>query len=606
MSFQDLTPQNQRDFVAALPVLLTNREEIYPGFRQYGYSVGYHSPSLTEGDTEADDDDVEDEISDEDVIADLDSEDCGYSYHQVSNRLRVLSFIHGQRKLIKKRGIPMFNKPPFDGEAYGTVASRITPYVINRLPAVPEAVALPLLSAVLDWVDRIGPTLAAAHQRYQCAIWGNDKRLMKMAMREIDSLGFDYATLSKLPWKERPAVPGSDEPNLSDSHRVRLSALMYRDACVLALQYLVGPRVSEICSAIVSRQKKKGLPSCVYKRESPDGHFDIYFLKGKIKKGLPRPVDHDWAVGLAPRGAKHLPLVVRAVTHLHTMWAALNPDTEEYSLFQNFSNRKAMPLDLRHVVPATGMALQRGIRRFVRCFVDLSGLPDFDDFGNDLRPYRDSRGQCIRNHQGRKTFAEYALRTRDSALEALSDHYGHFNTVITYKGYYEPIQRQASELDDMQLSATVNFFVSRAHGKKVFGNMAKQIDSFVSDNGLGDIKDIGVLRDKIKDLVVVHDIRIFFGSHGACFISASPLKSRCRQSGGQVSFLFRTPDYESRSIEMCCGCDCLAVDASNLHYYEKRMETNRVAAGDPTNRTAVARFQTSARIVKAIKSQIGG
>lgn len=586
-----LTPQNQTDFVNALPTLLTSREEFYPNFYPRGYEIGHYAkadvlPTIG-GSTDGEDDDI------------------GYSYHQVSNRLRIFSFLHAQRALIKKRGIPIFSHAPFSGESYGTVTSKIVPYVINRIPALPEAVALPLLSTVLDWVDRIGPSLAAAHQRFHCAVKGNDSRLLKLAMRQIDALGFDLATLSKLPWRERPEVGLADDSRLTSSHRVRLSALMYRDACVLALEYLVGPRVSEICSAITAQRKENGLPSCIYERESPDGHFDLYFLRGRVTKGVPRPIDHDWVVGLVPRGSKELPMVVRALVHLHTIWSPLNSPFGEYPLFQHFSNGNGMPTNPQNVVRANGMALQRGIRRFIRCFVDLSGLPDFDAHGNNLARYRESAGQCIRNHQGRKTFAEYVLRTRDSALEALSTHYAHFNVAVTYKGYYEPIQRQASELDDMALSSTVNFFVSRAQGKPVFGNMAPEIEAFVFDNGLSDIKDIEVLRETVTDLVRVHNIRIFFARHGACFISAAPLKSRCRESGGQVSFMFNTPDYARRTIEMCCGCDCLAVDATHLPYYENRMEANRKAAADPSNRVAVVRFQSSVRIVNAIRKKIG-
>jgi len=606
--FSDLTPSIQNDYLSALQEILADRDAFYPGYEAEGYSWGFHAREQpTEPLTPEESEDDESFGTREVEVTGLEQglklteeaeEDDGYTYGQLSNRVRTLYFLHAQRSMLERRRIAVFHRRPFGDLTYGEVTAKIVPHIINRIPALPESVAIPLLNTVVDWIENKGPILAAAHQSYHAACAHGDKRLKRKALKEICAAGFDDGTLSKLPWGERGDSQWLEIP---DAHRVRLSALMFRDACVLALQYLVGLRISEVCSAVAERMKTKGMPSCINKRETPDGLFDLYFFKGKIYKDNRIPFARDWVIGAVPRGSKHLPVCAQALVHLHTIWSPLYVDAQENPLFMHFSNPHSMPRDGDGAVAAKGPTLQRGIRRFVRCWLDLSNLPDFDVHGNDLRRYRSSRGQCIRGHQGRKTFAEYILQARESAAEALTSHYGHLNKVILFRGYFEPLQRQKSDVENMRLQATINYFVAGADGRSYFGNIASAVQAFYTEHGLTGIKDLEVLRAKVKDIVVSHGIRIFFGAHGNCLISVRPTESRCRDASGGASWWFQAPDYISQNISMCTGCGCFAADSAHLPYWRNRMASYEAAAQDPTNRVAVVRFETSKIIVKAIE-----
>lgn len=593
--FAQVSAAVQEEYLNVLPRLLLEREEVYPGFAAEGYRFGYYGrPATVEEEQRSDE--GEEEVP---PTADPAQEDDGFSYSQVANRISVIYYIHAQRSLLAKRGLPVFTPAPFKGKTFGEVSAGIAEYVVNRIPALPQAVSLPLLTEVLTWIDDVGPQVTRVHLTYQ----GEGLRRsdsLDAAFTMLDEAGFSNERLALLPWRERPEDRGEElaDPVASGYHRMRLAALMYRDACVLALQYLAGLRISEVCSPMVLKQKVDGLPSCLYKRVSPDGMMDLYFLKGVLVKSRKRPQPTDWVIGCAPSGSNKVPVLVKALDQLHDLFSPFFSEDKEMPLFVHFANPLGLPKGEASVVGADGTALQRGCRRFIRCFVDLSKLPDFDRFGNNLVRYRETRGQCIRTHQGRKTFADFCLKTRKSALSPLSFHYGHLTEAVTYKGYYEPIQRLEDDLENMAHSATVDFFVSRSEGKVVLGNMADAVRRFFDEFELNSIEDVRLLRERVKEIVIAHDIRIFFSDYGNCFISVAPLESRCQRAAGGVSWMLKRPNYISRSVSMCGGCNCFVLDESHLPYWENRAETWREAAMDPRNRVAVGRYQQSVVILR--------
>jgi hypothetical protein len=599
--FSRITPAVQQQFLDVLPKLILAKDEVYPGFvaeGQFGHAVKAVEPEFAD-DEEGDDPQTEGELM---------LEDGGFSYSQVANRLAVFYYIRAQRKLLKERGLPVFTQPPFDGKSFGEQTRSLAEWVIKRIPALPPAVSVPLLHEVVRWVDEVGAKVARAHRAYQSAVASRRRKLLTAAFSELDEAGFGEQTLALIPWRERFEEGGNalGDPVGLDHHRMRLALLMYRDACVLALQYLAGLRISEVCSPQVLKRKEHGLASCLYKRESPDGLMDLYFLKGLLVKGRQRPVEKDWVIGCVPRGSKELPVVVRALNQLHDVFSPFYSETTEMPLFLHFNNGWGMPGEKSSIVPADGTSLLRGSRRFFRCFVDLSKLPDFDEFGNNLVRYRESKGQCTRTHQGRKTFAEFCLKTSKSTLSPLSFHFGHLTEAITYSGYFQPIQRFGQELETMAYSASVDFLVSRAEGKPVFGKMAKEIERFLDDFGLKSIKDIKLLREKVEGIVVAHDLRIYFHVEGNCFISALPMRSRCQEADGGASWMFKRPNYMTRTVSMCGGCDCFLLDESHLPYWINREANWREAARDPTNFIAVKMHQQSRTVLRFFKKKSDG
>lgn len=605
-NFSQITPAFQQQYLDVLPRLILAKQEVYPNFVGGG-QFGRASRSAATA-VEREEDEEDEEGGELQTNSELMLDDEGFSYSQVANRLAIFYYTHAQRKLLKERGLPVFTERPFGGKSFGEQTRSLAEWVIKRIPALPPSVSLPMLLEVVRWVDEVGWKVARAHRKFQSAVAGRRPSLLAAAIDGIDDAGFSEQSLALIPWRERFEVGGNalGDPVGQDHHRMRLALLMYRDACVLALQYLAGLRISEVCSPYVLKQKVGGLASCMYKRESPNGLLDLYFLRGKLLKGRQHPIEKDWVIGCVPRGSKELPMVVRALNQLHDVFSPFFSETTAMPLFLHFNNRWGMPAEQSSVVPADGTALQRGCRRFFRCFVDLSQLPDFDELGNSLVLYRASKGQCTRTHQGRKTFAEYCLKTSKSNLSPLSYHFGHLTEAITEAGYFQPIQRFRQELESEAYSATVDFFVSRAEGKPVFGKMAKVIERFLEEAGLKSIKDIKALREKVEGIVVAHDIRIFFHVEGNCFASALPLESRCQEAAGGASWMFRRPNYMTRTTAMCGGCGCFLLDESHLPHWRNREAEWREAARDPTNFVAVKNHEQSQTVLRFFNRKADG
>ncbi len=587
-----ITAALQQRYLSVLTKLILSREEVYPGFAAEGYDFGYHGASTLE--------EIDEEEADP---VDGEAEDDGVTYTQVANRIGILYFIHAQRELLKKRRLPVFSAAPFGGRQSGELTSSIAAYTVNRIPALPQVVSVPMLDEVFRWVDEVGPRIQNSHLAYHSAKHGGASAL-RGAFEQLDAAGFSEQRFAVIPWRERREadIDGADDALSFPDHRLRLAVLMLRDACVLALQYLAGLRISEVCSTQVLKGKVDGLPSCIYKRQSPDGMMDLYFLKGLLVKGKSEPVPNDWVIGCTPNRSRELPIVVRALNLLHDVMSPFLDAQKESPLFLHFRNRFGMPRGVQSAKLASGVDLQRGCRRFIRCFVDLSNLPDFDAHGNSLVRYRETKGQCIRTHQGRKTFAEFCLKTRKSALSALSLHFGHLTESTTYAAYYGPLQRLHDDVEMFSHTATVDFFVSRSEGKIVFGAMAPAVNRFFDEFKLNQIKDPVELREKVTEIVITHDLRIYFNDNGHCLVSIAPLKSRCQAAAGGVSWMHKRPNERTRTVSMCGGCDCLALDVSHLQFYEQRAARWKEAAADRANRVAVKSYEQSRKIVRILKA----
>lgn len=596
--FAQVTAALQEQYLGKMTQLILAKNEVYPNFLAEGYEFGYHSPSLRLG---------VDEVVEEEDTAELnkEAEDDGVTYAQVANRINTLYYIHSQRELLAKRKLGCFQEAPFKGRSAGEVASSIVAHAINRIPALPAAVSIPMLDEVFRWVDVVGPLVKRAHLDYH-ASKSAGSRAMVSVFKQLDDVGFSMESLACMPWRERNEGRGDGlgDPLFFGHHRMRLAVMTVRDASVLALQYLAGLRISEVCSLQVLKTKNEGLPSCIYKRQSHDGLMDLYFLRGLLVKGQLEPETEGWVIGCCPHGSKEMPILVRALNLLHDVVSPFLNDETPSPLFVHFNNGWGMPASAESVNQASGVDLQRGCRRFVRCFVDLSKLPDFDRHGNSLVRYRQSQGQCIRTHQGRKTFAEFCLKTNSAALSALSIHFKHLKESITQAGYFAPIQRLHDDVEMFGHTATVDFFVSRSEKKVVFGAMAEVVNRFFDEFKLNGIKDIIKLREKVTEIVIMHDLRIYFHEHGNCLISIAPMKSRCQAASGGAAWFKTRPDERTRTVSMCGGCDCLALDRSHLPYYEERAGRWKAAAKDRTNTVAVRTYEQSKKIVRILKAKI--
>lgn len=253
---------------------------------------------------------------------------------------------------------------------------------------------------------------------------------------------------------------------------------------------------------------------------------------------------------------------------LYRPWRALGGSRD---LIVSFAQKKGLPLVAKSVSKITSGALLRGTKRFIFSEVDLSHLPDTNIHDEDLERYRESKGLCIRTHQGRKTFAAYVLESKTSLLRAVSEHFKHMNVSITEAAYFPAISRLRGDAESMRFAQSVAFFVEAIQGKKVFGRMGEVVERYFGAKEWRETRSIRELESKVTELVRIHDLRIFFSSHGNCLIKANPLNSRCRAATDSVSWDATKPDFSARSPGLCAGCGCFAMDSSHRPFWEDRV-----------------------------------
>ena len=315
------------------------------------------------------------------------------------------------------------------------------------------------------------------------------------------------------------------------------------------------------------------LPDCVVRRYSKNGLIEIFFLKGVLSKGVSHPRDDEWLLGCRPVGSSYFPVPVRAVMLLELLYRPWRELGYNDDLIVNFAQKRGLPLAPESVSKITSGALLRGTKRFIFTEVDLSHLPDTNIHDEDLGIYRESKGLCIRTHQGRKTFAAYVLESRTSLLRAVSEHFKHMSVAQTEAAYFPAVSRLRGDAESMRFAQSVAFFVEAAQGKKVYGRMGEVVERYFGDKQWRQTKTLGELERKVTELVQVHDLRIFFSSHGNCLIKAKPLDSRCRAATNTVSWDTTTPDFSARSPGLCAGCGCFAMDSAHRPFWENRVDT---------------------------------
>lgn len=297
-SFAELDAAAQADFLLDLPIILANRRKFYgsntsePYFESATVSVA----SISEASGFDDPDDGDEEES--------------FSYSQVMCRVNTFYQIFYQSKSLLSCGLPILPALPFGGKPANSVTSKVAKYLVNRIPPLPDEVALPLLKEALSWVDfKAKDVLNLQTEFVTCrkdaiAAGLSDSGAINRANNILKRFAFSTAEGSECPWREPlPVLEGVNHPQKQDmkydsTQNLRNLVTRARDASVIVLQYLVGLRANEICSAKGGWSAAKDLPDCIVRRYSKNGILEMFFFKGILSKGVPHPREEEWLLGV--------------------------------------------------------------------------------------------------------------------------------------------------------------------------------------------------------------------------------------------------------------------------------------------------------------------
>lgn len=618
-SFSDLSRTEQQQYLIDLPSLIVCGDEFFGDLLS---NADFEADDLLEEDSTEDSDprddfaqsiDRLDESQDEHDAHDRDDDHVEHdeiSWNQVVNRLKIFYFIRAQAPLLAARGFGVLEAEPFNGKSLFKVARPIARYVGNRVPPLPDEVALPLLSAAIKWVEvwstdvveLLDLQLAARHPRPE----RNAIEIMAARVSEkLREYRFHDGSSILDPWRVPRFGMGLDVVERTPADVLRYMFNRLRDASVCVLHYLVGIRPSEVCAIRGGINGRTGLPKCIQVKRSQSGLIELFYLKSILGKGVERPTEETWLLGCRPAGSVQLPLTVRAVILLERIMAPWRKLGALDGLIVALTNPRAFPHDGQFVERINTKTLHKTFKHFLLHEVDFSQLPDRGARGESLIEYRKSKGLCITARHGRKTFAAYILESRSSLLSAVKDHFKHLSVGTTEGAYFPQSTRMRGDINSVVTSDSVAVFMEAAKGKKFVGRMAEAIERYFSDEYFTRAKDDVELYNRIEAVVIEHDLRIFFNDYGKCLIRADPLNSRCREADGSAHILMRTPSFSVRSPSMCAGCRVFTADRSNLPFWQERHAHYTLVAAQANKdgrehefRVHLARAQQALQLIK--------
>jgi len=543
----------------------------------------------------------------------------------VVGRIHIWRLLWRQSGALKDAGIEALPDVPFVGRTAKSLARELATKTMGWIPPIPDEVALPIMAAAHRLLGSPADDVIRLHRLYlearSAASHCSVGRQALLAGKAIAGFAFSPIEGQNTPWRNSLYPTTSQRLHHGTWHKARLDVhqvirALIEDicaACTIVLQSEAGIRINEVCGLRAGINAGTGLPACIEVRSSKTGLHELFFLKGTLAKTRPAPLEVEWLLGARPFGTTGFPAPVRAAQVLQELYAPLRSLSTNRSACRDLIVRmtwpRGLPKDGRMVGKIFGQCLLVYQRQFVGTHVDLSGLPDRNRHGEDLAQYRTSRGTCLRSHSWRKNFALYVFRTDSRMIAAIAQQFHHLSLAMTEQGYLGNDPTLLEVMDSVRTRQTALFFYEMARGvHPVAGRIAKLIDEHRAEletviSGMDERE--GLLA--MERWVVKQDLRIWFASHGKCFLRLAPGQARCHQLAGTAHWANREPNYTYRSPEVCLGCPVYAIDGEHQDYWVRRYLENQTAwmkavAGGYEKDYRISEYRTlqSAAVLQAI------
>jgi hypothetical protein len=342
-------------------------------------------------------------------------------------------------------------------------------------------------------------------------------------------------------------------------------------------------RISEVLSPPAGRWED-GTLKAIEKRLSKSGLNELFFIRSTLYKTTSSPKPEVWLAGSRPVGSLFVPGPERALEVMDRLFRWVRETTNDPE------TRNALFIQLPKV---TGIGIstfvdgsacsRKAIKRF-RCdqqwfitdCVDLSALPNRSRLGEDLVPYRESKGACIKPHQWRKTWAMYMVRTDPRMVPAVALQFKHMSMAMTESAYISDAHL-LRECESQQHRAAAAFMYQAVTGKDhVGGRMAKLIDDYTEQISRRiEGKDAITAINSLQELCAERGIGAESIGPGKCFIRLKPAEARCHELAGTTSWRNKKPNHAFREPDICKGCACFAVDRDHIPFWRDRYIENQ-------------------------------
>jgi hypothetical protein len=395
-------------------------------------------------------------------------------------------------------------------------AAGVSAATSGKIPYIPDAVAVDLLSKALTWVEvHSAGIIAAAELRGRAA-----------ASAHACGATRNYGHKLGVQALRQAAMAGPDGRRIARGRALQRCVVHLSTACFVVVAGFVGMRISEILSMQAG---------AVEHHPIGETGVDQAYIAARLFKGSDEPMGRPerW---VAPEQ------VVRAVECLEALNAVLKEDADGYDLFVAI-----------HKLPAsTGSVTAAAITLRLRAFARDVGVP-----------LHEGRIWPLSPHQFRKTFARFVARGDRSNLLALAAHFKHVSVAMTSRGYVGT-DFELHELIDEEARAETALALDRFLSSDwLGGRMGEHI--VARNHAFRGRAGEQVRRDYIRFVLTETDLRVRGCDYGWCVFQAET--ARC---GGE-----RAPNEARRGPSVCAGCSNFTVDDRHLPYWQDRRRRNQ-------------------------------
>jgi hypothetical protein len=502
-----------------------------------------------------------------------------------------------QRTALHDAGIRSLPEEPFDGRSAKSLALELATKAAGWIPPIPDEIALPVMAAAIRMIGNPAEDVIRLNEIYLDALARvahcSNAHQGRVLEKAITGFRFSCCPGESIPWRQplctesfaQSLINGKWRSSRRDVH-LGLRKLIENvlAACSLVLQSHVGVRINEACGLRSGIDSATGLPSCVESRISKSGLHELFILHGKLSKMHSPAVETEWLMGSRPRGSSQMPVTVQAIHILQRLLQPLRERAKDQSvrgcLLLSFSAPSGYPRSGQCLGQISIATLLHHQREFIGTFVDFATLPTKSTDGReDLSSFIRTRGACIRSHSWRKNFALYVFRVDSRMIPAIAQQFQHLTLAMTSEGYLGNDPTLIEAMDSVRTQQTARFFYEMARGRRpVAGRLTKLIQEHAKElqeviAGLGERE--GMLR--MQQWVIDRDLRIWFSTHGKCFLPLAPMEARCHEAAGTLHWSNKLPNYAFRAPDRCLGCQLFAVDGDNAEFWMRRYLENQTA-----------------------------
>jgi hypothetical protein len=524
---------------------------------------------------------------------------------------------------------------PLRGLTAHKIASQIADRIENRIPPLPDEVAIPIMNEAHKWLGVRADDIIVLHHHYMDTIqsWRTNAgrvlqgRVQKWHADQLGTFEFSVEPGCDKPWRE--AIRAERLPELSKAkvrprpvytfptQVVRDLVDTVREACVTVIQSETGMRIGEVVKLPSGFDPLSGQYSAIKTRVSKTGLNELFYLRSALEKTVDSPLREEWLGGSRPVGSSYLPGPYRAVQVLQSLlapWRDRSDNAEaKGALIVHVANGPGLPRDDIVISPTGTKALRKMLKAWTEACVDLSKLPDKSRLDENLIPYRKSNGKCIKTHQWRKTFAMYVVRTNRRMIPEVATQFKHLSVAMTENTYISSDPDLLRERDSQQARAAAAFMYTKVTGNApTAGRIAKIIEEHADSIAAVIGKKHGVAAlNELEDWCANRSIKVFSSPHGKCFIGLQPTEARCHEVAGTTHWSNRRPDFATREPDLCNGCGCFGVDLDHADFWKDRYVEYQAAwlkakAGGlrAGYRVIQERAAQSANLLKALQIQL--